>query len=458
MKTYIKIIFIISIVFNFSYSDTLENIQELSIKEDAKSQYELGKIYRKNGEYKKAFENFQKSANQGYDRAEFILGYMYSEGEGIEKDYQKSIEWYEKSANQNNSNAQSNLATMYRNGKGVEKNIQKAIQWYEKSANQGNPYAYYNLGTIYLNDKEVIKDYKKAVELFKKSINQKDKLQQEYIDKLCKLAPEACDGYFYNPSFSCDKVKKNSPEYIICTDKNLSKQDKALNDLYLHLLNITPKEKIETIKIRQKDWIKNRQQQCLTWACMKKAYIDREKELKSLFFEKNISENFYYDNKPIHPGCLYQLLPELNGDNIVKKIDLINCAESNKYYTKIDTKAIDNKEYLGALVDNEETYTQYHLIKYLGYGLYEFNIISYPAKGGTIVSKDKVVVKLNREIFYEYISIGENNKDTIDKKNYLELQLLLNTIDNNDTQLNKKYEDTKQLIINQYKNMDNNLK
>lgn len=263
---------------------------------------------------------------------------------------------------------------------------------------------------------------------------------------------------FYNPSFDCNKIKKDTPEYIICTDKNLSKQDKELNNLYIQLLNITPKEKIETIKTSQKDWIKNRQQQCFTWACMKKAYINREKELKSLFFEKNISENFYYDNKPIHPGCLYQLLPELNGDNIVKKIDLINCAESNKYYTKIDTKTIDNKEYLGALVDNEETYTQYYLIEYLGYGLYEFNIISYPVKGGTIVSKDKVIVKLNRETFYEYISIGENNKDTIDKKNYLELQLLLSTIDNNDTQLNKKYEDTKQIIINQYKNMDNNSK
>lgn len=256
---------------------------------------------------------------------------------------------------------------------------------------------------------------------------------------------------FYNPSFDCDNLKKDIPEYIICINEDLSKQDKVLNDLYLQLLNITPKEKVETIKISQKDWIKNKQQHCLTWSCMKKAYINREKELKSLFFEKNIYEIFYYDNKPIHPGCLYQLLPELNGDNIVKKIDLINCTESNKYYTKIDTKTIDNKEYLGALVDNEETYTQYHLIKYLGYGLYEFNIISYPANGGTIVSKDKVIVKLNRETFYEYSSVEENNKGSIDKKNYLELQLLLSIPYNDDIQENQKYEEIKKIIIDEYK-------
>lgn len=261
---------------------------------------------------------------------------------------------------------------------------------------------------------------------------------------------------FYNPSFDCNNVKKDTPEYIICINEDLSKLDRELNKLYIQLVNFTAKEKIETIKTSQKEWIKNKQQQCLTWACIKKVYIHREKELKILFFEKNISESFYYDNKPIHPGCLYQLIPELNGDNIVKKIDLINCAESNKYYTKINTKIIDNKEYLGALVDNEETYTQYHLIEYLGYGLYEFNNISYPMNGGTIVSKDKVIVKLNREIFYEYTSVGEDNKDTIDKKNYLELQLLLITTDSNDIQLNAKYEDTKQIIINHYKGIGDN--
>ncbi|MDS1315575.1 tetratricopeptide repeat protein, partial [Aliarcobacter butzleri] len=79
-----------------------------------------------------------------------------------------------------------------KNGEGVAKDIQKAIQWYEKSANQGNPYAYYNLGAVYLNGKEVIKDYKKAIELLKKSLNQKDKLQQEYIDRLCKELPNVC--------------------------------------------------------------------------------------------------------------------------------------------------------------------------------------------------------------------------------------------------------------------------
>ena len=69
-------------MFTFSHSVTnqdknLEKIQELSTKEDAKSQFELGKIYQKEKDYKKAFEYFQESANQGYSKAEHRLEICY---------------------------------------------------------------------------------------------------------------------------------------------------------------------------------------------------------------------------------------------------------------------------------------------------------------------------------------------------------------------------------------------
>lgn len=40
----------------------------------------------------KAFELFQKAANQGYAPAKHYLGIMYYEGSGVEQDYQKAME------------------------------------------------------------------------------------------------------------------------------------------------------------------------------------------------------------------------------------------------------------------------------------------------------------------------------------------------------------------------------
>ncbi|MGB5917754.1 lysozyme inhibitor LprI family protein [Arcobacter sp.] len=253
---------------------------------------------------------------------------------------------------------------------------------------------------------------------------------------------------FYKPSFDCSNVKKGTAEYIICANEYLSKDDKELNNLYSQLLKNVSKEKIELIKESQYKWIRERQRNCNTESCISMAYIDRKKELQMLFFENVTFKSFTFDNEPIHPGCLYELLSELNGDHIVKKIDLINCTKSNKYIMPIETITINNQKYIRALVDNKEIYTQYHLIKYLGHGLYEFEIMSYPAKSGTIVSKEKIIVKLDKDSFYT--SIWSDGQDYIYKKDYLELQLLLNITDRDGAKLKQQYEKIKQKIINKY--------
>ncbi|MCT7614151.1 lysozyme inhibitor LprI family protein [Aliarcobacter butzleri] len=40
----------------------------------------------------------------------------------------------------------------------------------------------------------------------------------------------ANDVQFYNPSFDCSKVKKDSVEHMICTDNILSKSDEILKE------------------------------------------------------------------------------------------------------------------------------------------------------------------------------------------------------------------------------------
>ena len=93
---------------------------------------------------------WEGAAEQGLAHAQFNLGIMYDQGQGVDVNYKKAIEWYEKAAKQGHAGAQYNLGAMYDEGKGVDGNYKKAIEWYEKAAKQGHIRLSINLGVMYL--------------------------------------------------------------------------------------------------------------------------------------------------------------------------------------------------------------------------------------------------------------------------------------------------------------------
>ena len=84
------------------------------------------------------FNQMQRWANQGIAEAQFNLGLIYDNGEGVQQDYSKAAQWYEKAANQGYASAQSNLGVMYYNGKGVRQNTATAKEWFGKACDNGN--------------------------------------------------------------------------------------------------------------------------------------------------------------------------------------------------------------------------------------------------------------------------------------------------------------------------------
>ena len=91
--------------------------------------------------YRKAVEQYRKSAEQGYARAQYNLGVMYANGRGVAKDESEAVKWYRKSAEQGNVGAQFYLGFMYENGEGVTKDDSEAVKWFRKAAAQGFPAA-----------------------------------------------------------------------------------------------------------------------------------------------------------------------------------------------------------------------------------------------------------------------------------------------------------------------------
>jgi TPR repeat protein len=110
----------------------------------------------------KAAQWFLKAAQQGNVRAQYNLGAMYELGEGVLQDSAQAALWFRKAAEQGNANAQSNLGAAYANGQGVPQDYAQAAQWYQKAAEQGYIDAQVNLASMYVEGNGVPRDYAKA--------------------------------------------------------------------------------------------------------------------------------------------------------------------------------------------------------------------------------------------------------------------------------------------------------
>ena len=104
------------------------------------------------------FSGTLKAAKQGKAEAQYNLGLMYDNGQGVNKDYTKAVYWFSKAAEQGRADAQYILGLMYYEGQGVNKDYTKAVYWHTKAAEQGYAEAQLILGLMYLNGVGVAKD------------------------------------------------------------------------------------------------------------------------------------------------------------------------------------------------------------------------------------------------------------------------------------------------------------
>jgi len=87
--------------------------------------------------YGQDFDETKLLAEQGDAVAQFALGLMYYNGEGVPENDAEAVKWYRLAAEQGHASAQFNLGSMYELGDGVPQNNTRAYEWYSVSANQG---------------------------------------------------------------------------------------------------------------------------------------------------------------------------------------------------------------------------------------------------------------------------------------------------------------------------------
>ena len=138
--------------------------------------FEKGVKAYERGKYKAALRQFRALAEEGHAGAQFYLGLMYGEGEGVPEDDIQAVSWYRKAAEQGDADAQFNLGVMfmYDNGESVPEDARQAVFWFRKAAGQGNAKAQFNLGFMYDNGEGIPEDDRQAVFWYRKAAEQGD--------------------------------------------------------------------------------------------------------------------------------------------------------------------------------------------------------------------------------------------------------------------------------------------
>ncbi len=75
-------------------------------------------------------------AEQGDARAQFVLGTMYRDGQGVAQDYTEALRWWGKAAELGVIDAQFALGNMYAGGSGIARDDVLAYMWYDIAALQ----------------------------------------------------------------------------------------------------------------------------------------------------------------------------------------------------------------------------------------------------------------------------------------------------------------------------------
>jgi len=114
----------------------------------AREYYRNGHRLFSQGEIWNAIEEFTKSAELGYAKAQFRLANAFQSGKGIDKDIEKAKKWYKKAAEQGLDKARSSLAKLMLKYGDDDKS---AVELLETAANNGHAKSQVKLGKLYDN-------------------------------------------------------------------------------------------------------------------------------------------------------------------------------------------------------------------------------------------------------------------------------------------------------------------
>lgn len=117
---------------------------------------------------KEVLAHLQKDAEENALSAR-ILGSLYYNGIGVEKNNEKAFRYYLQAAEKDEPMAMNNVGVFYFNGIAIKKDKVKAVKWFRRAAKHGNTIAMNTMAALYMQGNTVNKDQTAAKSFYKKA-------------------------------------------------------------------------------------------------------------------------------------------------------------------------------------------------------------------------------------------------------------------------------------------------
>ena len=125
-----------------------------------------------------ALKYWKPLAEQGNAEAQFNVGLMYYEGDGVEQDYAEAAKWFSKASEKGHPVAQFSLGVLYIEGHEGWEDYVQALMWFMLAARRGEPHG-----------EQAVEFLVKNKKMARAQIAKAEQLAQEWLEdhKLSKI-------------------------------------------------------------------------------------------------------------------------------------------------------------------------------------------------------------------------------------------------------------------------------
>ena len=106
----------------------------------------------------------------GDARAQYFMGVIYEQGNGVPQDISAATHWFGLSAAQGDKHAQNNLGEIYYHGRGVPVDLKRALGYFEQAAGQGDAEGEFALGLMLARGEALPVNMPRAYIMFSRAI------------------------------------------------------------------------------------------------------------------------------------------------------------------------------------------------------------------------------------------------------------------------------------------------
>ncbi len=116
-----------------------------------------------------ALAQVRAHAHAGDVEAQALLGQLYAEGRGVERDEREALHWWSLAANSGHAGAANMLGRCHELGRGTSVDLERAAAWYRTSASAGFDWGLYNYANLLATGRGVAQDGAAAFALYRRA-------------------------------------------------------------------------------------------------------------------------------------------------------------------------------------------------------------------------------------------------------------------------------------------------